>query len=117
MADRRDRDLTADRRGADPLLSTRPMKPGRGDVIGPVDRQKGKGFEVPDHLPKRRFRPKRLQDLLQDGSGEDDVPPIPQQSGQFLDGRMVGRPLLAQSEGPDRRVHQDSQPRRFRSAL
>ena len=117
MADRRNRNLAVDRRGADPLLSAQSMQPGRGDVFQPVDSQQGKGFEVPGHFSKRRLHPKRLQDFLQDGPGEKDVFAVSQHLGQPLDGRMVGGPLLAQGERPDRSVHQDSQPRRLRSAL
>lgn len=117
MADRRDRDLAIDRRGADSLLCAKSMQPGRGDVIQPVDLQQGEGFEVLDHSSKRRLHPKRLQDFLQDGPGKKDILAVSQQLGQPLDSRMCGGALLAQGEGPDGSVHQDSQPRRLRSAL
>ena len=117
MADCCDRNLAVDRGGTGPFLSAQPVQPGCGDMIEPVERQQGKGIEVLNHSSEGRLRPKRLQDLLQNSPGEKDLLAVPQQLGQPLDRGMVRRSLLAQSEGPDGRVHQNSQPRRPRSAL
>ena len=117
MANGQNGDLAVHRRGSGDFLGAESKQPGGGNGIRPVDGQQGKRFELLDHPTKRRLRPKRLQNLLQYGSSEEEILAVSQELRELVGRRVEGGAVLAQGERPDRGIHEHPQPRRLRSDL